>query len=123
MATIDETLVRLSKSAFRAKFHLSEKDRKYIAEKGMDTIRSHALDFIRTRLAPAEIMNDGKQTPMRGHPVFVAQHACACCCRGCLFKWYKIPKGIELTEDQQQRIVNLIMAWIENEMQIAEKNN
>lgn len=117
MATIDETLVRLSKSAFRAKFHLSEKDRKYIAEKGMDTIRSHALDFIRTRLAPAEIMNDGKQTPMRGHPVFVAQHACACCCRGCLFKWYKIPKGIKLTEDLQQRIVNLIMAWIEKELE------
>lgn len=116
MATIDETLVRLSKSAFRAKFHLSEKDREYIAEKGIDTIRSHALDFIRTRLAPAEITNDGKQAPMRGHPVFVAQHACACCCRGCLFKWYKIPKGIGLTEDQQQRIVNLIMAWIEKEM-------
>ena len=117
MATIDETLVRLNKSKFRAKFHLSEKDRNYIAEKGMDTIRSHAADFVRNRLAPAIITNDGKQTPMRGHPVFVAQHACACCCRGCLFKWYKIPKGIELTENQQERIVNLLMVWIEKEMQ------
>ena len=116
MATIDETLVRLSKSEFRAKFHLSEKDRKYIAEKGMDTIRSHALDFIRTCLAPAEITNDGKQTPMRGHPVFVAQHACACCCRGCLNKWYKVPKDIELTETQQEKIVNLLMSWIEKEI-------
>lgn len=116
MATIDETLVRLGKSDFRAKFYLSEKDRDYIAEKGLDTIRSHAVDFVRTRLAPAEIVNDGKQTPMRGHPVFVAQRACACCCRGCLFKWYKIPKGIELTENQQERIVNLIMAWIVKEL-------
>ena len=117
MTTIDETLVRLSKSEFRAKFHLSEKDREYIAEKGIDTIRSHAADFVRNRLAPTKISNDGKQTPMRGHPVFVAQHACACCCRGCLYKWYKIPKGIELTENQQERIVNLLMAWIEKEMQ------
>lgn len=123
MVTIAETLVRLSKSEFRAKFHLSEKDREYITERGIDTIRSHATDFVRNRLAPAKIANDGKQTPMRGHPVFVAQHACACCCRGCLFKWYKIPKGKELTENQQECIVNLIMAWIENEMQIAQKNN
>ena len=116
MRTIAETLARLEKSKFRAKFHLSEKDREYIAAKGIDTIRSHAADFVRARLAPAEILNDGKQTPMRGHPVFVAQHACACCCRGCLFKWYKIPQGIELTENQQERIVNLIMAWIEKEL-------
>ena len=116
MATIDETLVRLRKSEFRAKFHLSEKDREYIAEKGIDTIRSHAADFVRNRLAPANISNDGKQTPMRGHPVFIAQHACACCCRSCLFKWYKIPKGVELTEKQQECIVNLVMAWIEKEL-------
>lgn len=57
----------------------------------MDTIRSHASDFVRTRLAPAQIPNDGKQTPMRGHPVFLAQHATGCCCRGCLYKWHRIP--------------------------------
>ena len=82
----------------------------------METIRSHAEDFVRTRLAPAVIPNDGKQTPMRGHPVFVAQHACACCCRSCLEKWYKVPSNIELSEIQQERIVNLIMAWIEKEL-------
>ena len=112
MQTIDQALAKLQTSRFRAKFHLTQKDRDYITEKGMDTIRSHAEDFIATRLAPAEIPNDGKQTPMRGHPVFLAQHACACCCRGCLEKWYRVPKGRELTEDQQRRIVNLLMAWI-----------
>lgn len=116
MSTINETLIRLQKSPFREKFHLSVKDKKYIEEKGLDTIRSHAADFISKRLAPAYISNDGKQTPMRGHPVFVAQHACACCCRGCLNKWYKVPMGVELTENQQERIVNLLMAWIENEV-------
>ena len=76
----DAAFTRLSKSNFRSRFHLSSADRKYIAEKGMETIRSHCDDFIRTRLAPANPPNDGKQTPMRGHPVFKAQHACACCC-------------------------------------------
>ncbi len=112
MQTIDQALAKLQTSHFRAKFHLTQKERDYITQKGMDTIRSHAEDFIAKRLAPAEIPNDGKQTPMRGHPVFTAQHACACCCRGCLEKWYKVPKGRKLTEDQQRRIVNLLMAWI-----------
>lgn len=116
MATIEETLIRLKRSQFRAKFHLSDKDKKYINEKGMDEIRKHAADFVAKRLAPAFPANDGKQTPMRGHPVFVAQHACACCCRGCLNKWYKVALGVELTEEQQKRIVNLLIYWIEKEM-------
>ena len=116
MATIDEALVKLQKSAFRAKFHLTEKDKQYVKDKGMNTVREHAADFVKQRLAPAVIPNDGKQTPMRGHPVFVAQHACACCCRGCLNKWYKVPIGTELNENQQERIVNLLMAWIDCQM-------
>ena len=116
MATIDEALVKLQKSAFRAKFHLTEKDKQYVKDKGMNTVREHAADFVRQRLAPAVIPNDGKQTPMRGHPVFIAQHACACCCRGCLNKWYKVPVGTELNKNQQERIVNLLMAWIDCQM-------
>lgn len=115
MATIDEVLAKLQRSAFRAKFHLTEKDRQYVKDKGMDTVREHAAAFVRRRLAPAVIPNDGKQTPMRGHPVFVAQHACACCCRRCLNKWYKVPIETELNENQQEQIVNLLMAWIEKE--------
>lgn len=116
MQTIDEALEKLSKSKFRSSFHLNEKDKEYVRIKGMNVIRSHAADFIRIRLAPAYIPNDGKQTPMKGHPVFKAQHACACCCRGCLNKWYKVPKDKELSKSQQEKIVNLLMAWIENEM-------
>ena len=92
------------------------KDIQYIQDKGLDTIRIHCKDFIKERLAPASPTNDGKQTPMKGHPVFIAQHACACCCRGCLETWYKVPKGVELTSIQQEKIVNLIMSWIENEL-------
>ena len=115
MQTVDEALAKLQKSKFRSGFHLDEKNVRYIDENGLDVIRSHAADFVAKRLAPAEIPNDGKQTPMRGHPVFVAQHACACCCRGCLNKWYRVPQGRALTESEQRRIVNLLMAWIEKE--------
>ncbi len=116
MATIDEALERLQTSEFRARFHLSDKERRYVRDKGVDVIRRHAEEFVRTRLAPAQIPNDGRQTPMHGHPVFVAQHACACCCRGCLSKWYHVPKGIVLSEENQRRIVDLLMAWIVREM-------
>lgn len=115
MQTVDEALAKLQKSKFRSGFHLDEKNVRYIDEKGLDVIRSHAADFVAKRLAPAEIPNDGRQTPMSGHPVFVAQHACACCCRGCLNKWYRVPQGRALTESEQRRIVNLLMAWIEKE--------
>lgn len=106
----------LAKSKFRSKFRLTEKEKLYIKEKGMDTIRSHAYDFIRKRLAPRDILNDGKQTPMKGHLVFIAQHATATCCRGCLEKWYHIPRTISLTETQIDEIVDVIMNWIKKEM-------
>lgn len=114
--TIREALDRLQRSKFRSKFHLSDKDKEYINKKGIDVIRQHAEDFVRIRLAPAETATDGKQTPMWGHPIFVAQHACACCCRGCLEKWYHIPKGIELSQTQQEGVVDILMAWIAREM-------
>jgi len=116
MTSIEQALSRISNSPFRAKFHLSAKDKDYARRLGRDTLRRHGQDFIRQRLAPAHIPNDGKQTPMKGHPIFLAQHACACCCRGCLNKWYKVPKGVELTPLQQEKIVNLLMAWIDREM-------
>ena len=111
-----ELEARLSQSAFRSRFHLSEKDKEYICSKGLDTIESHARDFISKRLAPAEIANDGRQTPMRGHPVFIAQHATGCCCRGCLEKWHHIAKGHVLTDDEKEYVVSVIMRWISKEM-------
>lgn len=107
---------RLSKSPFRSRFKLSAKDKAYVSTKGLATIKKHAEDFISQRLAPAEIPNDGKQTPMRNHPVFVAQHATACCCRGCLEKWHHIPKGRALTPDEQSYVVEVIMRWISRQM-------
>ena len=112
---IEKKLEHLKTSKFRSNFSLKEKDKIYIHEKGLETIRKHAEDFILKRLSSKVPFNDGKQTPMRGHPVFVAQHATATCCRGCLSKWHHIPKGKELTEQEQQYIVEIIMKWIERE--------
>ena len=116
-ASLDELFVRLSQSNFRSRFALKAKDKAYIQEKGWDTIRQHAADFIRKRLAPAFIPNDGQQTPMRGHPVFIAQHATGCCCRGCFFKWHHIPAGRELTTEEQQYAVAVIMEWIRRQLE------
>ncbi|MBR0425653.1 MAG: DUF4186 domain-containing protein [Clostridia bacterium] len=113
MQTIDQALDKLERSRFRSSFRLTKKERLYLEEKGLAVIRSHAEEFVRQKLAPAEPVYDGKQTPMHGHPVFKAMHATACCCRGCLNKWYKVPLHQELTTIQQEKLVNIIMAWID----------
>jgi hypothetical protein len=116
MRELDEIFVALSKSAFRSRFHLQGKDIAYLHNKGLPTVISHGKDFVKKRLAPASPVNDGKQTPFRGHPVFVAQHATACCCRSCLEKWHRIPKGRPLTSDEEDYIVNVLEKWLNEEM-------
>lgn len=103
---------KLQKSKFRSSFKLKQKDIDYINEKGMETIKRHAVDFINQKLAPANPENDGKQTPIKNHPVFIAMHACACCCRTCLYKWHKIPMNKELTKDEKNYIYGLLIYWI-----------
>ena len=113
---MNEVLYKLSKSKFRSSFKLNNKLKEYAKEKGYNKIKEHAYDFINTRLKPEYIPNDGKQTPMKGHPVFIAQHACACCCRGCLEKWHHIPKGRKLTDKEVDYIVSLLMTWIKSQV-------
>ena len=113
---VDKKLEELSKSKFRNSFHLRRYMFDYIEEHGLDTIQSHAYDFVREKIAPANPVNDGKQTPTKNHPVFIAQHACACCCRSCLEKNHHIPKGRELTNNEINYIVALIMTWIKKEI-------
>ena len=95
---------------------LTQKDRDYIATKGLETIKDHAYQFINSRVAPDFPKNDGKQTPMRGHPVFIAQHATATCCRGCILKWHGIEKGRALNPEEIDYVVALIMRWIEGQI-------
>jgi len=113
---IDKKLNDLSSSSFRSKFKLKENDILYINEKGIDIIRGHAYDIISKRLSRYPIVNDGRQTPMKGHPVFIGQHACGCCCRGCLYKWHSIARDRELTKNEINYIVKLIMTWIKRQL-------
>lgn len=114
---IEKLLDSLAKSKFRGSFHLNSKMKDYVKEKGIDKIKSDAYDLIEKRLAPANPLNDGKQTPMRQvHPVFIAQHACGCCCRGCLERIHHIPKNKELSKSEIDYIVEVIITWIKREM-------
>ena len=121
MQNIQQALDKLDHSKFRSSFHLTKKEKEYLEEKGKQVIESHARDFVKLKLSAADPINDGKQTPMKGHPVFLAMHACGCCCRGCLEKWYRVKQHVPLSELQQEKIVNLLMAWIEREVQKYEE--
>nr|WP_272210399.1 DUF4186 domain-containing protein [Marinicella sp. W31]MDC2876279.1 DUF4186 domain-containing protein [Marinicella sp. W31] len=113
---LDPLFDRLSRSKFRSRFALSTKDRAYAASKGRAEVNAHAEDFIRKRLAPAAPVNDGKQTPMRGHPAFIAQHATATCCRGCLMKWHGVEPGRPLNEREIAYVVAVLDRWIVSQM-------
>jgi hypothetical protein len=112
MRDLDVTFAKLASSSLRTRFRLGEKERAYLEERGLSTVVSHARDFVAKRLAPAAPLNDGKQTPWRGHPVFVAQHATATCCRSCLAKWHGIEAGRELSSEEQEHVVAAIERWL-----------
>lgn len=116
---IKTKLQSLKKSKFRSRFHLTKKEITLINEKGLSKIKEHAYDIIKKNLAIYDEKKDGKQTPMKNHPVFIAEHATATCCRGCLEKWHKISKTRPLRQNEINFIVELIMAWIKEEY----KNN
>lgn len=116
MRNLDQLFAALDQSAFRRNFHLRAKELVYLHSKSLPVVLEHAEDFIARRLAPAVIPNDGKQTPFRGHPVFIAQHATACCCRGCLEKWHRIPHGRELTPEETAYVITVLERWLREEM-------
>ena len=115
MRDLDEVFRELGGSDFRRRFRLRGKELAYLLEKGLPAVLSHASDFVGKRLAPAEPANDGRQTPTRNHPAFVAQHATATCCRGCLSKWHRIPKGRPLDEAERAYVLSVIARWLEEQ--------
>src|SRR4051812_30740992 len=112
MRNLDEVFSALERSS-RARYRLGLKDLGYLHAKGLDAIVRHAADFVDKRLAPAAPPNDGKQTPWRGHPVFVAQHATGTCCRTCLAKWHHIAKGRELSPEEKEYVLRVLRRWLE----------
>jgi hypothetical protein len=113
MRALDELFDALARSPFRARFRLNAADAAYLAERGLPAVLGHAGEFVERRLAPAQPASDGRQTPMRGHPVFVAQHATASCCRSCLAKWHRIPAGRPLADAEKTQVLAAIARWLE----------
>lgn len=112
MRNLDDVFEALAQSAFRRSFRLEGRDLVNFRVRGLSVILEQARGFVERRLAPAEPLKDGRQTPWRGHPAFVAQHATATCCRGCLAKWHHIPKGRELSAEEQAHVVAAIARWL-----------
>jgi Domain of unknown function (DUF4186) len=113
---IDDIFANLATSPFRSRFRLGPQDRGYLDRKGLPVVLDHARDFIEKRLAAADPTNDGKQTPFRGHPVFVAQHATATCCRGCLAQWHGIPRGRPLDAPEKAHVITVLERWLRGQL-------
>ena len=116
MRDLDVVFARLATSDFRRRFRLAAREQDYLRARGKETVLAPACYFVAERLVPARPANDGKQTPFRGHPVFVAQHATGTCCRGCLSKWHGIPAGRPLTADEQGHAVAAIGRWLDMQL-------
>ncbi|HEX8423458.1 MAG TPA: DUF4186 domain-containing protein [Pyrinomonadaceae bacterium] len=114
----EEVFAALAASPFRRRFNLRGKELEYLRRKGLSVVLEHAADFVEKRLAPASPARDGKQTPMRHHPVFIAQHATATCCRGCLQKWHGIPKGRALEATEKAYVLEVIKTWLAREEEL-----
>ena len=113
MIDLDAIFHRLQASPFRRKFRLGGRELAYLQTWGLPHVMRQAADFIDSRLAPAEPKNDGRQTPWRNHPVFVAQHATATCCRGCLEKTHGIARGAALTPEERRHVLAVIERWLQ----------
>jgi len=112
MRDLDTVFAALSRSNFRMGFRLGTREEAYLREHGMTEVIGHARELITRRLAPEQLPNDGKQTPFRGHPVFIAQHATATCCRSCLAKWHGIEAGKKLDDGERDHVVQAIERWL-----------
>ena len=116
MDKIDKLLLSLSKSKFRGSFHLNNRMKKYVKEKGIDKIKLDTYEIVNNRLR-VKLSNDGKQTPMKQvHPTFIAQHATGTCCRSCLKRIHHIDDNKDLSNDEIDYIVDVIIKWIEREV-------
>ena len=116
MNDLDEVFRRLALSPFRRRFRLQGRELAYLQTWGVPHVTKQADDLIRKRLAPADPRNDGRQTPWRNHPVFVAQHATATCCRGCLEKTHGIAKGHALEADEIRHVLAAIERWLMSQL-------
>ena len=138
MNAVDAAFQKLAKSKFRSRFRLSESDRKYISDKGIETIRSPSLTLRGCRFPMGRDARHAAGMPLRGlhshapRPSESAQRRQADAdartprVQGATrlrlllprlpVKWWKVPKETAIPPERQSRIVDFLMAWIERQL-------
>ncbi|ROO28805.1 DUF4186 family protein [Salinisphaera orenii] len=119
MRDLDDLFAGLARSRFRRRFALGRREADYLAQRGLDAVLAHGAEFVADRLAPARPANDGRQTPWRNHPIFVAQHATGTCCRTCLARWHRIPAERALSAREQAYVLAVIARWLRGQPEAA----
>jgi exodeoxyribonuclease V alpha subunit len=119
--SMEDLFAKLLKSKFRRKFHLNDADFQIIDKKGLDLLWEETKLILQDRVSVLK-ENDGMQTPFKGHPCFVGQHALGLCCRNCIEKWHGIPKELELEENHLDYFADLLLAWYAQELLLRTEN-
>lgn len=114
MIEIQAALTALAASDYRSRFRLTTADKSQLRIAGLEKVMKQAEEIVSRQIAPARPVNDGTQTPQKGHPVYVAQHATATCCRRCLAKWHEIPAGRALTKPEKDHVLAVLRQWLES---------
>lgn len=114
---IDQTLFHLAKTKYRRQYVLSPKLKEYCRQTGMEKLRRKAFEIVREKVSSPYYKGEGRQTPLDGHPIYIAMHATGTCCRTCLEVWHSIVSGRRLTEKDIIYIVDTIMEWIKRQLE------
>ena len=99
-------------------FHreLDERAVRHAQRKGRIQLKVAARSRLTKYLASAQLARDGRQTPFEGNAIYYAQHATATCCRTCLQYWHDIPKGRELTTEEQEYCAALVHCFLDDRL-------
>lgn len=113
MIDIQSVLAAVAASEYRRRYTLSTTEKSQLRIAGLAKLMKQAEEIIEKQIAPERPVNDGTQTPKKGHPIHVAQHATATCCRRCLAKWHDIPVGHALTRNESDHVLAVLRGWLE----------
>ena len=99
-------------------FHgeLDERAVRHAQRKGRVQLKEAARHRLGKYLSPATPARDGRQTPFAGNAIYYAQHATATCCRTCLEYWHDIPKGQELTAEEEAYCAALVDCFLDERL-------
>lgn len=109
-------LEKVAESDYRAEIDLGPEDMDYVNSRGFDMMVRHAHDFVERRLGPARPRNEGKQTPLKGHPLFLAQHATGADSRAALSEYHGIAEGKKLSRQQMDYVTDVVLRWLEERL-------